>query len=104
MASRPDQVLLWSQAGGSSKAEVYGKWWVSVPLAERARNPAYMENQEFIQKKWDKTWGDRLTEIVLIGQNMDGQKMKKELEACLCNEAEISYYMAGGTFSDAWPI
>lgn len=104
MVSRPDHALLWSQAGGSSKAEVYGKWWTSVPMAERAKNAAYMENQDFIQKKWNKTWGDRLNELVIIGQHMDKDKVKQELEACLCNETESNHYLNGGKFHDHWPI
>jgi G3E family GTPase len=104
MVSRPDQVLLWSQAGGSSKAEVYGKWWASVPMRERAQSAAYMENQDFIQNKWDKTWGDRKNELVIIGQHLDKEKVKKELEECLCNEAEIKHYQQGGKFQDQWPI
>lgn len=104
MASRPDQVLLWSQAGGSTKAEVYGKWWASVPFKERAKSAAYTENQDFIQKKWDKTWGDRLNELVIIGQHLDKEKVTRELEDCLCNEAEIDYFQRGGKFQDHWPI
>lgn len=104
MVSRPDQVLLWSQTGGSSKAEEYGKWWASVTMKERANSKAYMENQDFIQKKWDKTWGDRLNEIVIIGQHLDKGKVKLELEACLCNEEEINHYQQGGKFQDQWPI
>ncbi len=104
MASRPDQVLLWSQAGGSTKAEVYGKWWASVPFKERAKSAAYTENQDFIQKKWDKIWGDRLNELVIIGQHLDKEKVTRELEDCLCNEAEIDYFQRGGKFQDRWPI
>ncbi len=104
MVSRPDHALLWSQAGGSSKAEMYGKWWTSVPMAERAKSAAYMENQDFIQKKWSKTWGDRLNELVIIGQHLDKDKVRQELEECLCNEAETNHYLHGGKFQDHWPI
>jgi G3E family GTPase len=104
MVSRPDHALLWSQAGGSSKAEVYGKWWASVSMADRARSEAYMENQDFIQKKWNKTWGDRLNELVMIGQSLDKEKVRQELEECLCNEAEINHYLNDGKFQDHWPI
>lgn len=104
LASRPDHVLLWSQAGGSSRAEMYGKWWVSVPIKQRAMSSAYMENQDFIQKKWNKTWGDRLNELVIIGQHLDNEKVKRELETCLCNEAEITYFLNNGKFEDRWPI
>jgi G3E family GTPase len=104
LASRPDHVLLWSQAGGSSRSEVYGKWWASVSMRERAANPAYMENQKFIQKKWNKTWGDRLNELVIIGQHLDKEKVRRELEACICSEAEAQYFLKGGKFIDSWPI
>ena len=50
IASRPDQALLWSQAGGSLKAEPYGRWWASISIHERALNPSYMENQDEICK------------------------------------------------------
>lgn len=104
MASRPDHALLWSQAGGSSKAEMYGKWWATVSIKDRAGNQAYMENQELIQKKWDKTWGDRLNEVVIIGQHLDNEKVRQELEACLLNADEINHYNSGGKFLDTWPI
>jgi len=104
MASRPDHVLLWSQAGGSSKAEVYGRWWASVSTKARAMSPAYMENQDFIQRKWNKTWGDRLNEIVIIGVHLDVDKVRQDLEHCLCNAAEANHFLQGGTFNDQWPI
>jgi G3E family GTPase len=100
IASRPENVLMWSQAGGSLKAEVYGRWWASVPFKERALNPSYMEFQDEIMKKWDKEWGDRMTELVLIGQLMDEEKITKELQACLINET----FEAGLDFEDNWPI
>lgn len=104
MVSRPDHALLWSQAGGSSKAEVYGKWWATVSMKDRANSKAFMENQDIIQKKWNKTWGDRLNELVIIGQELDKEKVTAELQACLCNEEETHYYLSGGKFSDAWPL
>ncbi|HTJ51008.1 MAG TPA: GTP-binding protein [Cyclobacteriaceae bacterium] len=104
MASRPDEALLWSQAGGSSKAEVYGKWWASLSSSQRANSSAYLENQHHIQKKWNKIWGDRLNELVIIGQDLDKEKVRKELEACLLNDDEINHYQLGGNFLDAWPM
>ncbi|GAA0196167.1 zinc metallochaperone GTPase ZigA [Fulvivirga kasyanovii] len=82
-ASEPDRAYLWSQAGGSAKTDPYGRWWVSVPIKERARNEAYMQNQEAIMKKWDKQWGDRMNEIVFIGRDMDQAAIIREMESCL---------------------
>jgi len=104
LVSRPDHVLLWSQAGGSSRAEVYGKWWTSVSVKERATNPAYVENQHFIERKWHPTWGDRLNELVIIGRDLDATKIKRELEGCLCNAAETAHYLQGARFQDSWPL
>ncbi len=104
LVSRPDHALLWSQAGGSSRAEIYGKWWASVSVKERATNSAYIENQQFIERKWHHTWGDRLNELVIIGQELDADKIKRELESCLCNDAETTHYLRGGRFHDEWPL
>lgn len=104
IASRQDTAILWSQAGGSLKAETYGRWWASVPMKRRAMNPAYLENQELIQKKWDKQWGDRMNELVLIGQDMDKEKITADLDACLLTDDEIYMMETGIQFQDDWPI
>lgn len=104
MASRPDEAILWSQAGGSMKAESYGKWWASVPEKQRVKSRSYLENKSQLEAKWDATWGDRLNEIVLIGQDMDRQNLESELQGCLANEAEISHLLSGGKFHDTWPF
>ncbi len=104
IASRTDKAILWSQAGGSLKAEIYGRWWASVPMKRRAMNPAYLENQELIQAKWDKKWGDRMNELVFIGQDMDKAQIMADLDACLLMDHEIIGLESGNLFQDNWPI
>lgn len=104
IASRPDNAILWSQAGGSLKAEIYGRWWASVPMKQRALSESYLENQDAIQKKWDKQWGDRMTELVLIGQDMDKEKIVSDLDSCLLTDIEIACMKAGNGFQDNWPL
>ena len=104
MVSRPDNALLWSQAGGSIRAEVYGRWWAAVPKSKRFRSPAFVENQKLLEKKWHTTWGDRLNEVVIIGQNLDKEKITSELTTCLCNQDEINHHLGGGAFTDNWPL
>lgn len=104
IASRPDQAILWSQAGGSLKAEIYGRWWASVPMKQRAMSQAYLENQAEIQKKWDKQWGDRMNELVLIGQDMDREKITSDLDKCLLTDLEVAGMQSGSGFEDEWPI
>jgi len=104
LASRPEQALMWSQAGGSLKAEVYGRWWAAVPLKERALNPLYMENQELIMQKWDKKFGDRKNELVIIGQDLDEEKIKNELTGCLANDISMASAISEDAIDDGWPI
>ncbi|WP_462251332.1 GTP-binding protein [Ekhidna sp.] len=104
IASRQDKAVLWSQAGGSLKAEVYGRWWASVPMKQRAMSEAYLENQEAIQAKWDKQWGDRMNELVFIGQDMDKEKITADLDKCLLTDLEIVGMQSGSGFQDDWPI
>lgn len=104
IASRPDNAILWSQAGESLKAEIYGRWWASVPLKRRAMSDAYLENQEEIQRKWDSKWGDRMNELVFIGQEMDQEKIMSDLDACLLTEQEIEVMDSGFEFTDNWPF
>lgn len=104
LASRPDQALMWSQAGGSLKADPYGRWWATVSMKERALNQAYMENQQAIMKKWDKKWGDRMNELVIIGQDLDKASITSDLDHCLVTNDEIISMEAGKGFEDNWPI
>lgn len=105
LASRPKQALNWSQAGGSLRAEPAGTWWASMPLNERLKYANFQENKETIEKKWTKDFGDRQTEIVFIGQDMDKEEIMANLVDCLCNTDEIEQ-LKNGTFSgaDEWPI
>lgn len=100
IASRPDDALNWSQAGGSLKAEKAGVWWCSMPYHERIRYAAFVDHQKEIEKRWDKKYGDRHNEIVIIGQNMDKRTIYYELENCLCNAEEVEAMFRGEGFKD----
>lgn len=104
LASRPTHTLIWSQAGGSLKAELWGRCWASMPCAERALRPEYMENQEELMKTWHKQWGDCKQELVFIGQDMDREQITADLHDCLLTEAEAEDWAMGATFEDNWPV
>ena len=104
LASRPDHAILWSQAGGSSKAEIYGKWWASVPARERRRRPAFMADREVIMRKWDSVWGDRLNELVIIGTQLDKELVRLAIEACMVTDDEVLDFHQGKIFNDPWPL
>lgn len=104
LASRKDSAFSWSQAGGSVKAESIGVWWASMPFSKRIQYHSYLENKDLIESKWDKTFGDRLNELVLIGQHLDKGQIIQELEGCLLNDKEILSYKNGKKFIDNWPV
>jgi G3E family GTPase len=104
LASRPDYALIWSQAGGSSQAEVYGKWWASIPEVERIKNPSFIQDRASIMKKWNAEWSDRLNELVIIGTQLDEELVRSELQACLLTDDEVRNFHAGSIFPDPWPL
>jgi G3E family GTPase len=104
LASRKDQAISWSQAGGSLKADPVGVWWASMPFGQRIRYTSYLDNQKSIESKWDKRYGDRLNELVLIGQYPQEELICKELEACLLTEKELALYFKNKPFRDNWPF
>ncbi len=103
LASRPDDALNWSQAGGSVRAENAGVWWASMPFDQRIRYYAFVENQKSIESRWDKQFGDRQNELVIIGQDLDQKLIMKELNDCLCSETEILHMEKGGYFKNPFP-
>jgi G3E family GTPase len=103
LASRPDDAINFSQAGGSSRLERAGVWWCSMPFGDRIMYPAFLENQEYIEGKWHPKWGDRTNELVFIGQHVNQDQMIVELEKCLLNENEEAHFLQNGTFRDPFP-
>lgn len=104
IASRPGDALNWSQAGGSLRADKAGVWWCSMPFSERIRHASFIDNQKEIETRWDKKYGDRYNEIVLIGQNMNKRTIYNELENCLCNAIETEAMFRGEIFHDSFPL
>lgn len=105
IASRPEQAINWSQAGGSMKAEGAGVWWASMLLRERMTFNNFVEFQDIIEERWTAKFGDRLNEIVFIGLQMDEKLIRNQLEKCLCKPDEIMD-LQDGFFSnkDSFPI
>ena len=104
LASRPDQALIWGQAGGSLKADSAGVWWSSMPFESRIQQYAFVENQDHIEKDLDTTFGDRKNEIVFIGQDMDEALVRSHLDSCLATDDEIKSHKWEEGYEDSWPV
>jgi len=103
LLSRPDDALNFSKAGGSSRLEKAGVWWSSMPFEERMRYPSFDYNRELIESRWDKQWGDRMNELVFIGQHMNKEQMIADLEKCLITDREQLLFGKKIQFNDPFP-
>jgi len=97
LASRPELVGLWQQAGGAASCEPAGTWWASAP---RASWPDDEEVRAEIERQWVEPWGDRRQELVFIGQRLDVARINASLDACLLSSDELA---AGDAVWRAWP-
>ncbi len=104
LASRPEQALIWNQAGGSLRAESAGIWWSSMPYGKRIQFPPFVENQKQIEAGWDKRFGDRKNEIVIIGQDLDEGRIISDLDACLATVEELADQKWKKGYADEWPV
>ncbi len=86
LASRPAWVVSYSRAGNVATHEPIGQWWASVP---RERWPASGTPQRLgIEKNWKEPFGDRINEVVFIGQNMDRAAIEQAWKAAHLNHTE----------------
>ncbi|MFK7825437.1 MAG: GTP-binding protein [Oligoflexales bacterium] len=86
IASRPEDVGVWSQAGGSCSAHFEGKWFASLPQTEW--NFESEDELKSFQQDWDESFGDRIQELVIIGQNIPKEEVVRMLDHCLLTETE----------------
>jgi len=103
LASRPNDAINFSQAGGSSKLEKAGVWWASMTFSERITYQSFADNREYIESKWNKQWGDRMNELVFIGQDIEKEKMIADLEKCLLQDSEQKQFESKKGFPDPFP-
>ena len=85
LASRPQEAGAWSQAGGLMRYEYAGRWWRFTPDAQW---PADDDSRAAIRLKWDDDCGDCRQELVFIGQRIDFDRLRTELDACLLSDLE----------------
>jgi len=103
LASRPDDANDLNQAGASLTLAKTGAWWCSMPLSERLRHASFVQWQAEIESRWTKAYGDRHIELVFIGQDLDKEAIRMELESCLVSDQEWADYQRGVSFPDPIP-
>ncbi|KRF60321.1 cobalamin biosynthesis protein CobW [Bacillus sp. Soil768D1] len=86
LASRNDTAGLLSQAGPSLMIQGAGKWIAAYPKDEQQQ---ILQDEPELLKSWDELYGDRMTELVMIGIQMKQQEIENELDQCLLTEIEL---------------
>lgn len=95
LASKFQEAGSWSQAGGLMRHGLAGRWWRFVP---KTQWPTDGDGLRTVMAKWDAAVGDCRQELVFIGQNIDFDLLRTELDDCLLTDAE----MAAGP--EAWAL
>lgn len=78
---------LLSQAGSSITIQGAGEWIAALPETER--NQIITEEPEVL-KSWNERYGDRITELVFIGIDMNRSLIEQSLDDCLLTEKEMA--------------
>jgi len=85
VASRPEQMMIWSQASGLIDLTSGGTWWADTPEENWPE-----EERENIQEEVKASRsGDRRQELVFIGVGMNDKDITKELDSCLLSDSEV---------------
>lgn len=86
----PDFNVFWSQAGKHVKVEAGGPWWAAVPRERWPKGAVKDILDDFVEP-----FGDRETELVVIGHSMDKSKVEAALQKCLLTEEELKEGIEG---------
>lgn len=80
LATKPSDVALWSQAGRTSTLETKGQWLASMDMSEWELD----ENElNAVNKSWHPDFGDRVQEIVFIGQDFVKKQTQETIQSML---------------------
>ena len=75
-----DSCYIFDQVGTQLSLRDTGRWFATMSKAEledlRLRNPELLRD-------WDETYGDRMQKLVFIGQHLDKEALRRDLDSCL---------------------
>lgn len=87
LANHNDIAAEWSQAGVLYNVHQAGIWAASVPQDDWPDLPGFRDQA---MEVWQAPWGDRRTELIIIGQGLDQEEIIDELGECLLTDEEMS--------------
>ncbi|OLO25358.1 cobalamin biosynthesis protein CobW [Alkalihalophilus pseudofirmus] len=87
LASRNDMAGLLSQAGSAVTIQGAGEWVAAYSETEKQKT---LQEEPELLEKWDPVFGDRMTELVLIGIDMNHAEVEASLDRCLLTDEEMN--------------
>ncbi len=75
-----DTCYLFEQAGRQFVLKNVGLWFATMPEEELIEK---LREQPDLLHDWDRTYGDRMQKLVFIGQHLDKEYIKQQLDNCL---------------------
>ncbi|GGJ27565.1 GTP-binding protein [Paenibacillus hunanensis] len=101
LAAEGDLAASLSQAGPSIQFGPAGLWVAALPIDEQQ---TILEEEPDVRERWDERWGDRLTELVMIGIGMEREQLEAELDECLLTDGELEQNWAAFSNPLPWPV
>jgi len=98
LAGREEMAIMLNVAGQSVRIAPAGNWVATLPPEERAEK---LEAVPELEEIWDDEWGDRGTQLVVIGTEMDHDRLRQRLDQCLLTDAEMDADWSA--FEDQFP-
>ncbi len=79
-ADERDICYVFEQAGKQFTLRNAGNWYATMSEGELEQ---LMEREQGLRRDWDEEYGDRMQKLVFIGQKLDKELIKDELDKCL---------------------
>lgn len=86
-ASHNDIAILFSQAGSSINISPLSYWVAALP--QRQQKQIFLQDPE-VKDEWDPEFGDRNTQLVIIGMDLPKEDIKTQLDKCLLTKEEFN--------------
>lgn len=97
LATRMRAPLEWNQAGVAATLCLGKLFWDATPESDW---PTAEEERDRIMANWDTRYGDRETEIVFVGIDIDKSRLQGLLDGCLLQDEEMVFTNLWENFED----
>ena len=87
LAGREEMALMMNVAGQSIRVAPAGTWVAALPPEQRAEQ---LEAHPALEEELDGEWGDRGTQLVVIGTDIDHEAIRDRFDRCLLTDEEMT--------------